>query len=310
MRRKRIEDALRFLTPVLLATALWGSAFPGVKIAFSFLQIDADNIAQQMYFAGLRFIPAGLLVFAVAAARKKTLVPRRENWPPLLLMSGMQVVLYYGLYFYGLAHTSSVRTAILNATPAFFTVGFAHLLGMERLTLRRAAGCLAGFLGILVMNAGGGAGGFTFRGEGLLLLAMASDGISKLISRSVTRGGVDPLVANAWQMVLGGGVLLLAGLCGGGRFGAFPVRGALWLGYLAVVSAVTFTLWMGLLKRYDIGSVSVCSFLTPVFGTLATAALLPQEGALSPRYLLALLLICCGVVIVNARVRRGKSVQA
>lgn len=301
MQKQTVGSVLKFLLPALAATALWGTAYPSVRLASACLAVDANNIWQQLFFAGARFVPAGLMVFAYAALTGRRLLPPRGAWPGLLLLSATQIVLYYALYYYGFAHSTSVRTAIINGASALFAIGIARLCGMERITPRRAIGCLSGFAGIVVMQLGAGAdgaGGFTFLGEGLLLLAVVSDGFSKVLSKRLTRS-VDPVIANAWQLFLGGLAMLTAGALGGGAFRALPVRGLAWLVWLAFISAMAFTLWIGLLKNYSVGSVCVCSFLTPVFGFIATAALLPSENVFALRNVVALVLICLGVVVVN-----------
>lgn len=306
MQKRKLVEIMRFLIPAVAATALWGSATPGAKVAFEWMQIDPGSLAQQMVFAGCRFVPAGVLVLLYAAFRHKPLMPAKQDRPGVVLLGFVQIGLFYALYFYGLSHTTSMRCSLLNATAAFFGVGFAHMLRMEKITARRALGCLAGFAGVVVMQAGGGGEGgpFTFAGEGMMLLAAMTDGISSLLGKRATRG-VDPIVANGWQLIAGGLLLLIPGFVMGGRIPAFPVQGALWLLYLILICAVAFTLWLWLLKNYSVGSVIVFKFLSPVFSTVFTAILLPAENAFAARNMLALVLICFGLIAVNLHLHRS-----
>lgn len=307
MQKQKLMNVLRFLIPAVVATALWGSATPGAKVAFQWMQIDSGSLAQQMVFAGCRFVPAGVLVLLYAALKHKPLVPLKQDRPKVVLLGFVQIGLFYALYFYGLSHTTSMRCSLLNATAAFFGVGFAHMLRMEKITARKALGCVAGFIGVAVMQAGGGGEGgpFRFAGEGMMLLAAATDGVSSLLGKRATRN-VDPIVANGWQLISGGLLLLIPGFLMGGRIPAFPVQGALWLLYLILICAVAFTLWLWLLKNYSVGSVVVFKFLSPVFSTIFTAILLPAENAFAVRNMIALVLICFGLIVVNLHIHHGR----
>ncbi len=98
---------------------------------------------------------------------------------------------------------------------------------------------------------------------------------------------------------LGGGALLLAGGAAmGGR--AVPPSGAAWLllGYLAVLSAMAFTIWTLLLKYNPVAKISIYNSLTPVFGALCSAVVL-GDRFFSIKNLAALALVCGGVYLVN-----------
>ena len=70
--------------------------------------------------------------------------------------------------------------------------------------------------------------------------------------------------------------------------------------YLALVSAVAYSLWGMLLKYNPISRVAVFGFMNPVFGVILSAWLL-REGAqaFGPISLVSLVLVCAGIYIVN-----------
>ena len=53
--------------PALLCTALWGSAIPAVKAGYDLFSIAGEDAAAKLFFAGMRFTIAGLLVLALSA---------------------------------------------------------------------------------------------------------------------------------------------------------------------------------------------------------------------------------------------------
>ena len=69
--------------------------------------------------------------------------------------------------------------------------------------------------------------------------------------------------------------------------------------YLALVSAVAYTLWGCLLKHNPVSRVTIFGFLTPVFGVVLSALLLSEGGALGWSALGALVLVCAGILLVN-----------
>ena len=68
--------------------------------------------------------------------------------------------------------------------------------------------------------------------------------------------------------------------------------------YLALLSSVAFTIWTTLFKYNPVGRISVYNFLNPLFGTLFSAAIL-HEKILEVKNIIALILVCIGIYIVN-----------
>ena len=83
-----------------LCSALWGSAFSGVKIGYTLLKIEASDWASQLVFAGARFFLAGCMAFLMgSAARRKLLLPSVQAMPKILIISCFQTILQYLFYY-------------------------------------------------------------------------------------------------------------------------------------------------------------------------------------------------------------------
>ena len=64
----------------LFCCALWGSAFPCIKIGYRLFQISAGDTGSVILFAGLRFALAGIMVILAGSAMQgRRLVPRRGD---------------------------------------------------------------------------------------------------------------------------------------------------------------------------------------------------------------------------------------
>lgn len=178
--------------PALLCTALWGSAVPGVKSGYALFAIAGDDVPAKLFFAGLRFTIAGLLVLALVLLRRETpLLPKRDAWPGILALSGAQTILQYIFFYLGLGNTTGVRGSVLSATSTFFAVFAAHIAFRDdRMNLRKAMGCALGFAGVLVILSGAGLGGqgVKFTGEGFMLISALGQGLGAGLSRKITPG--------------------------------------------------------------------------------------------------------------------------
>jgi len=288
--------------PAVLCTALWGSAIPVVKRGYEIFCIAGDDTAARLFFAGMRFTIAGLLVLLIVLIRRETpFFPKRDALPGILSLCAVQTVMQYVFYYLGLGNTTGVRGSVLSATSTFFAVIAAHFaFADDRLTLRKSIGCMIGFAGVIVILSSAGFGGqpITLIGEGFMLLSAVEQGFGAGISRRITPGR-DPIAITGWQLSIGGLILLLIGLAGGGAGGiTITLPGILVLGYLSLLSAAAFTIWTMLLKEHPVGKVTVYMFLIPVFGSLLSAAIL-QENVFTFRNLCALVLVCAGIFTVN-----------
>ena len=300
---------LRILLPAAVCTFLWGSAFPFIKLGYAAFAVEGPF--SQIVFAGLRFALAGLLLLAVLTVRgRRVPVPPKGSRLSVLRLGLVLTAGQYFFFYLGLANTTGVRGSIIQGMGTFLTVVLAHFWfhgkDGDRMTGRKALGCIVGLLGVVLANFEGTQGGFSFSGEGLMLLATVLFAVGSLFSKDVTKT-VDPFCATGWQLLLGGLVLTLIGLLGGGRLCA-PASFSGWgiFLYLAALSSVAFAIWTRLLQKFAAGRVAVYNFLTPLFGVLLSACLL-GESLSGVQIVLALLLVCLGIVLVNLPARRALS---
>lgn len=291
-----------------LCCLLWGSAVPAVKFGYGLIGIAPGDTASLLLFAGIRFTIAGVLLlgYGVATGRQVILMPRRIGEVALLGLG--QTVIQYVCYYVGLAHTTAVKTSILSSTLVFFSVLLAHFIDRDdRLTSRRALGCLVGFAGVVAVNFAAGAFDLhvSFLGEGLLLVSTFAGSLAAIYGRRLSQT-MDATVMTGWQLLLGGLVLTAMGLLGGGHFASFSIGAGALVIYLAAVSALAFTLWSVLLKYNAVSSVAVFNFEIPIFGAVI-AALVLGESVFEWKNLVALALVSAGIWLVTGTSRRAVS---
>lgn len=295
-----LSTAAGVVAAAALANLLWGSAASCIKLGYRLFGVESADVMSQILFAGIRFLLAGVLSVVLGSfLRRSVLLPKRSSGGMILRLALIQTVVQYVFFFVGLSRAPGYKGSIVSPTSAFFALLFAvFLFRQEKLNARKLLGCLLGFAGVVLVSVGSPLEkGFSFFGEGFLILAAASYGLaSVLIKRYSARE--DPVVLNGWQFILGGLLMTLAALLGGGRLHADAAGPWLLMLYLGLVSAVAYTLWALLLQRHPVSRIIVFTFLNPVFGVVL-AALLLGEKLDPPRCLLALALVCLGVWIVN-----------
>ncbi|NIF76877.1 DMT family transporter [Paraburkholderia sp. Cy-641] len=312
------RDSARFFTQpkvlVILATVcclLWGSSYPAIKIGYSLLGITQGDIPSKLVFAGYRFVLAGLFLLILAALSKKSLFNlTRRNAGQLMLLGVTQTAIQYVFFYIGLAYTTGVRGSILNSTTTFFSVLLAHFIYKnDKISPRKAVGCLLGFVGVMVVNFSDSSFEFAFTllGEGFIVIAAFVLSAASIYGKRISQG-MDVMVMTGYQLGFGGVVLVVAGYATGGTLSGFTVESAALLGYLALLSSVAFSLWSLLLKYNQVGRVTVFNFLVPVFGT-ALSAICLNENIMELKNLLALVLVCSGIWLVT-RAPQVRSVYA
>ena len=286
----------------MICTALWGSAFPVIKRSYEALDIRPDETAELLWFAGLRFLLAALLILGFAAVATGRVGLRRSAVPSLLKIGVFQTFLQYVLFYVGLSLSTGMQGAVISGTTSFFQMLFAHFLyADDKLNVRKAAGLVVGFAGVVAVNLTQGAMELRFGvGEACLLLAMAAAGLGNLFARD---GAATMPVAylTGYQMLFGAFGLLAAGAAAAGgwqRLDFTPASLGM-LAYLALLSAAGFVLWNTIMKYNSVGNVSMYLFLIPVFGVLLSGWLLGE--ALHRFVLLGLAFVAGGIVIVNRK---------
>lgn len=286
----------------LVCCALWGSAFPCIKLGYQYFAIDSTETATQILFAGCRFFLAGILAILMGSIlQKKVLLPKKNTWGKICWLSLLQTVAQYFFFYVGLAHTSGVKASIIEGVNVFIAILVASLLfRQEPLTLRKILGCVVGFAGVVLVNLTGNGleGGFAWNGEGFIFLSTVAYAFSSVYLKRFSKEE-NPVLLSGYQFVVGGLVMVAAGLLMGGQLATMNGKGIAMLFYLAFVSAAAYSLWGILLKYNPVSRVAVFGFMNPVFGVILSALLLAESEALGIMSIAALVLVCIGIYIVN-----------
>ena len=296
---KKLQNPIVICVLALLCCALWGSAFPCIKIGYEWMEIE--GIGSQILFAGYRFFLSGVLTFALGCLlERRILRMKRENFGVIFRQGVLQTTIQYVCFYIGLAHTTGAKGSIINASNAFVSIVAAHyMIRSERMTWKKGLGCILGLAGVVLVNLepGGFGGGFRFLGEGMVLLCTIAYGVSTVLLKMIS-DRESPMTITAYQTLIGSALLIVIGWLLHGDVGVFTWKSAALLFYMALLSTVAFSLWTLLLKYNPAGKVAVYEFTIPIFGVLLSGILL-GETIFSVKYLAALLFVSGGVILVN-----------
>lgn len=304
-----LENPQMVLPSAMLCCLLWGSAFPLVKIGFSWLNISSEDIPTEILYAGLRFTLAGVIAIIITSLISgKLLRPTVKSLPKVFSLSMFQTILQYLFFYIGLSNTSGVKASVIEAMNVFVALIVSCLIfRMEKFTAAKIIGSIIGFAGVVIINVSKGdlAGGLTLKGEGFILISTVAYAFSSVLMKHWS-GEENPMMMSAWQFLLGGIVMSILGFALGGRISGFDLKSVLLLIYLASLSAIAYSLWASLLKYYPVSRIAVYGFMNPVFGFILSAFLLGESEAFGLKSIAALVLVCLGIYIVNYTKKTNK----
>ncbi len=252
---------------------VWGSTFYAIRVGVTEVP--------PFLLAAMRFLAAGLLLFAWVVARGER-APTGRQWISACVLAFLIFVCDYGLLFWAEQRVPSGIAAVILATiPAFMALSEIILLGTQRLTIKLAAALLAGIAGVAVLMshsihlAGiGSLGGAPINTAGAVALIIGA--ISWSVASALARKLPLPeskVMSSATQMLLGGVMLALAAAARGEFRGFHPllVSSSAWIALLYLIfagSIAGFTAYVWLLHRESPTKVGTYAYVNPVVAVI------------------------------------------
>ncbi|HEX2295157.1 MAG TPA: EamA family transporter [Actinomycetota bacterium] len=241
---------------------VWGSTYLAIRVVVETLP--------PLLSAGARFTLAGVVLFAILVVRRGVAavkVTRRELGASLLVGAAL---LLGGNGLVSLAErdvSSSLAALIIASTPLW--VILLRKLSGDKISRGTLVGVAIGFAGVAILVLPGGDSNAASLGGLLLLVVAAASWASGSFFSSRLPLPHDPFVSTATQMVVGGLVLVVAGLVTGEAAGLDPSEfsgasiGA--FAYLVTVGSLfAFTCYVWLLQNAPISKVATYAYVNPV----------------------------------------------
>jgi drug/metabolite transporter (DMT)-like permease len=254
---------------------VWGSTYLAIRVMV--------ETVPPLLGAGLRFVAAGAL-FAVWIAVRRGWHAFRVSRRELIAAGGIGALLMAGgngLVTVAEQDAPSGLAALIIAAIPLWVIVF-RLLWRERVPAMTLGGGGLGFAGVALLVAPGD------RPEDaplwillVLLVAAASWAAGSFLSSRVPLPD-DVVVSATLEMLLGGGLLVVAGLLAGEVTeldpGAFSGRSLAAFAYLVLAgSLLAFTAYVWLLQTTPISTVATYAFVNPVVAVFLGWAILDEE---------------------------------
>jgi len=300
MENKIYSKGIFVFFAAMLCCALWGSATPFIKIGYE-LMLPEKDVASTILFAGIRFFLAGLLtVLIYSMAARKFLYPQKENIGKIAIISVFQTIIQYIFFYIGLANTTGVKGTVISGSNSFFSILIASLVfRQEKLSVRKVIACVLGFAGIVAVNLKGLDLNMNLTGDGFVLFSTIAYAVSSVLMKKYSKDE-NPVIISGYQFILGGLVMIILGLALGGSVKVESIKAIGVLVYLALLSAVAYSLWGILLKHNPVSKITIYTFMIPVFGVLLSWIMLSEQSGVSlVNLVIALVLIALGIGVLN-----------
>jgi drug/metabolite transporter (DMT)-like permease len=230
-----------------------------------------------MAMAGLRFFLAGLIVLAYKFRHWKTIA--KISWLHWLWIGLLQVVLQYSFFYIGLSFVSGMLGSIMVSTGSLWWVLLAPLFDSEEHWDIRSIPILCiGIVGVAICVSGSQAGNIQpLWGIPILICATLCNILVSLKIKPLSQK-IPATVISGFSMALGG-LMLMALVPKSTWWLVGKMDWAAWglTLYLALVSAVAFSLWFLLITKVPVSKLSAYRLLIPVCGVGMSACFLAQE---------------------------------
>ncbi|OOM10369.1 DMT family transporter [Clostridium saccharobutylicum] len=287
----------------ILCTFLWGSAYPAIKIGYDVFGIHSDDSYLKLIFAGYRFLIAGIILITIQKLMGKSIMPKFiGDFKGFMLLGFVYTLMQYVFLYIGMANTTGVKSSILGSLSSFINIFLVHFIYKDdKLSVKKITGCIIGFLSIVVLNFQAGTinGAFKLMGDGLLILSALMGSIGSIYNKNLVKNN-DVFVTTGYQLIFGSLMLIIIGKSAGGNLSIVSAESGILLVYMALLSSVALVIWSTLYKYNKVGNITMYNFLTPIFGAILSAFLL-GESIFEVKNLIALVLACTGIWIVNRK---------
>ena len=285
---------------------VWGSTYLAIRVMVETMP--------PLMASGIRFLTAGSLAYVYLLLRRGrdgVRVSRSEVLSSLAIGSAL-LLGGNGLVAIAEQEVPSGLAALVIASTPLWVVLLRALFG-ERVPIGTIVGVITGFIGVGVLVVPGeGTSGAPVTGLLLLVLAAGLWASGSFFSKRLPLPR-DPFLSTVMQMLLGGGVLMLAGLMRGEADGFvledFSTRSIVAVAYLVVIgSLVAFRAYTWLLQHAPISKVATYAYVNPVIAIVLGALILNEE--ITMVILAGAALIVASVAFIVSRESGGPSTRS
>lgn len=280
---------------LLLLGSVWGASY-------LFIKVGVDGGVPPVTLVAMRTSIAGLALLLFMLLRRETVPARREPiWKWYVILGLLNSVIPYTLITWGETRVSSGLAAILVGAMPIFTVLFAHVMTHdEKMSPRKVAGILAGFVGVVILFLPDFLQAATSNlfGGLAVVAAAVSYAIASIYARRHLRGRT-PVMNSFGQMLTASALLIPASVLVDRPWTLSPTVPALAsIVTLAVLgTAIAYMMYFWLITHVGATRTSLVTYISPVIAVVLGWLVLNEQ--LQWTTLVGLVLIIAGVGLVT-----------
>lgn len=185
---------------MVFAALFWSGAFITGKLAVG----EFPPFALTFF----RFLFALPFIFLILYVRQPGhWAPKKEEWPPIILLGIIGTFLYHALFFSCLKYTTAINSSLIGSSLPMVTTLLAVIFFHEKINFVRVAGILLSFLGVSLTVTGGDwqvVAGLKFNaGDVLMFAAVWSFAAYSVLSRRfMQKYRISPLTLTAYTFLV------------------------------------------------------------------------------------------------------------
>lgn len=257
---------------LVLLGAIWGSSFLFMRVATP--ELDAVPLIT------LRVGIAALFLIAALRLRGSALGALRGRWPEVALLGAVNTALPFCLFAHAVETLPAGFSSVLNATVPLFGALLGFLVWSDRLPVRKVAGLLVGFAGVVLLAWPK----LTAPSERLAV----AEGLAAALLYAIAAHHARRRFTTTPPLALATGTTLAAALL------LLPIAPFAWpeakpswksLGCGAVLGVVctglAYALYFALLARIGTAKATTVTFLVPLFGVVWGVLFLAESFTLA-----------------------------
>ncbi|HXS55435.1 MAG TPA: EamA family transporter [Hanamia sp.] len=295
LKRLSINKQYKWIAAGVGFAFLWASAASATKIGL--------KVAQPLVIAQVRFAIGGIAMLFFAHVLGNQKLPSGRQWKQITIYGLLNITIYLGCYVIAMQQVTAGIGALSIATNPLFISFLSIFFLKKKLNMNVIIALLLGTAGVvcaswpLLKDASISTSGLL-----LLLFSMLSYSVGAIYFSAKSWTGLDLLVINGWQTLIGGLMLLPFTLMeyrpGHNQFNVTFWGSVLWLAIAVSVFAVQ--LWLWLLKTNTVKA-GLWLFLCPAFGfALAAVTLGDHIGFYT---VLGIAMVMIGLFLAERRTR-------
>lgn len=286
-REQSSGDTARGFGLLLITAVSWGLNWPLVK----FLLTQMPPFTMRAAAGAL----GALATFAVAACLGERLLPRADQWRPLLASSLLNFTSFMAASTLGMIWLSASEAVIIAYTMPFWAVLMAWPVLGERPTALRLAALAVGLsgIGVLMGTQPVEASWAKLPGVVVALAGAVMFALGTVLSKRRPLA-LPPVASVAWQVGLGSAPLALPAVFEHPHWDTLSLPAALSVVYLGLVPlSLAYLTWFRALRVLPASTAATAILMVPVIGVFGSAALIGEP--LGARQISALALTIAGV---------------